>query len=207
MKTGKAVQSDESTKKIYRAYLAKIEIPKQKLKPERQFFVCPIGLVGAGKTTVIKPIAKALRLIRISADEIRLLLKAHNLSYETAPEIAFRAIKYFAQQGYNVAIDSDCAAPGKRARIEKLAAEIGAKIFWLHINPPEKFILNKLKNLKIKSSGPFANKEAGVKNYFLRKPLHQKLNFPFLYTLDTSRPNLAEQIKEAINLIKKQAKK
>src|SRR5262245_50203908 len=47
-------------------------LPKE--SPINQFFLCPIGLVGAGKTTVLTPLAKELSLVSISGDEIRKLL-------------------------------------------------------------------------------------------------------------------------------------
>ena len=53
-------------------YEASLKIPRN--KPKKQFFVLPVGLVGAGKTTVMKPLAEKLSLLRISGDEIRKIL-------------------------------------------------------------------------------------------------------------------------------------
>ncbi|MBU4480038.1 hypothetical protein KKG48_01160, partial [Patescibacteria group bacterium] len=50
-------------------FKSQIKIPKN--KPKKQIFFCPVGLVGAGKTTVTKPISKKLGLLRISSDELR----------------------------------------------------------------------------------------------------------------------------------------
>jgi len=198
-KTAKELPKAEF-KKILEEYRKNTVVYKQ--KPARQFFLCPVGLVGAGKTTVLKPIAERLSLVRVSTDEIRNILKVKGYNYERAGEIAQELIKDFAKKGQSVAIDADCV--NKKTDIEKLAQEVGAKTIWLHINPPEKFIIEKLRNFK---NGWLAeDNEAMVKNYFERKALHQKLNFQFSYTFDTSQINLEEQIKEAEKLIKKEVK-
>ena len=81
--------------------------------------------------------------------------------------------------------------------------ELGIKIIWIHINPPEKFIINKLKNYK-KHSLLFKDSEDAINNYLERKPLHKKLNFPFIYNFDPSRPDLKSQLKEATSIIEKE---
>ena len=67
------------------------------------------------------------------------------------------------------------------------------------INPPEEFILNKLRNHK--PTWLFKNADEAIKNYEARKPLHQNLDFDFAYTFDTSKPDLDEQIEEATKII------
>jgi predicted kinase len=171
-------------------------------KSVRQFFLCPIGLVGAGKTTVLKPLAEQLQAVRVSTDEIRKILKDKGYNYDFAREIAQKIIEDFAKGGYSVAIDADCV--NKKDDIEKLAKKVGAKIIWLHINPPEEFIINKLRNFK--NGWLVEDNEEMIRNYFERKPLHQKLDFSFLYVFDTSKNNLKEQIKEVEGLIKGELK-
>ncbi|HRY52858.1 MAG TPA: AAA family ATPase [Candidatus Portnoybacteria bacterium] len=171
-------------------------------KPVRKFFLCPVGLVGAGKTTVLKPLAEQMQTVRVSTDEIRRILKNKGYNYDFVGEIALKLIEDFAKEGYSVAIDADCV--NKKDNIEKLAKEAGAKIIWLHINPPEEFIINKLRNFK--NGWLVEDNEEMVRNYFERKSLHQKLDFPFLYVFDTSKNNLKEQIKEAEDLIKGELK-
>ena len=56
-KTAKELPKAEF-KKILEEYRKNTVVYKQ--KPARQFFLCPVGLVGAGKTTVLKPIAERL---------------------------------------------------------------------------------------------------------------------------------------------------
>ncbi len=58
------------------------------LQPSRRLFLlCPVGLVGAGKSTVTVPLAERLSLVRISRDELRKLLKERGSGYEEIEEM------------------------------------------------------------------------------------------------------------------------
>lgn len=187
--------SDKPSSYFIEKYKKLVVLPPQKGHP---FLLCPIGLVGAGKSTVVKPLAEKLGLVRISSDEIRKLLKEDGLGYEMTEEVAFAVIQYFVEQGYGVAIDSDCAR--KRETIEKFAAKHRLPVRWIHINPPEEFIINKLKNFE--HTWLFKDADDALKNYYARKPLHENLPFEFTYIFDTSRDDLKQQIEEAISVIK-----
>ena len=50
-------------------------------KANQELILCPVGLVGAGKTTVLKPISKILNLVRVSSDEIRGILKQEGYNF------------------------------------------------------------------------------------------------------------------------------
>ncbi|MFH1170183.1 MAG: AAA family ATPase [Candidatus Vogelbacteria bacterium] len=173
-------------------------LPEQKLR--HQFFLCPIGLIGAGKTTVLKPLAERLSLVRISGDEIRKILHDKGLNYDQVWEMGAALVKKFAYQGYSVANDTDGATPKTREALEKLSLELGSKLLYIHINPPEDFILNKLKNFK--HTWLYRDSDQALKNYYDRKPLHQNLNLPYFFTFDTSADNLEEQINRAEKLIR-----
>lgn len=174
-------------------------------KQAHQFFLCPIGIVGAGKSTVVKPLAKKFSLLRISTDDIRKILKKKGYNWKRAPELAFNLIEKYARRGYSIAIDADCVRPSKRKKIKELAGKVGAKIIWIHINPSEKYIINKLR--KFKHTWLFKDSDDAIQNYFARKPPHEKLELPFVYTFDTSRNNLKKQINSASALIKAEIEK
>lgn len=163
-----------------------------------QILLCPVGLVGAGKTTVIKPLSTRLGLVRISTDEIRKHLKAKGYNYLRTTEIAELLIQKHLEGGYSVAIDADCAGSTQKI-VSKLTDESGIVPIWIHINPPESFILNKLRTYK--HTWLFKDASEAIDNYLRRKPLHEKLNLPFLYTFDTSKENLSQQIDEVVHLI------
>lgn len=188
----------EITEAVYQtvkdAYLRQIVVPKH--KPTKQYLLCPIGLVGAGKTTVVKPLSEKLSLVRISGDEIRKLFKESGYGYEKVEQLAFELIQRFLHAGYSVCIDSDCAA--KIDQIKQVAAAKNLTLIWIHINPPESFIINKLSNLTPNWLG---TAEEMVANYYERKPLHKDIDLDFTFVFDTSRSDIADQIESSLSVI------
>ena len=69
----------KSLDEIKHEFVKNLEIPS--LIPQKQFFFCPVGLVGVGKSTVTKPISKRFNLLRISSDELRKLLLDNGFDY------------------------------------------------------------------------------------------------------------------------------
>lgn len=185
--------------KILKEYERNLEIPDS--KPEKQFIICPVGVVGSGKTTVIKPLSKELYLLRISTDEIRELLRENGYGYDAARELAYMAIDKYLGKGFSIAIDGDCSSKEAKGKIKNFQEKYKVKIFWVHINPPEDFIIHKLKNYK--HTWLFKDAEQAISNFKKSKAKHQNLDFPFIYTFDTSRDNLEKQIKEAVSIIHK----
>lgn len=189
------MNQDEALKR----YEETLEIPPRKLK--RQIIVCPIGTVGSGKTSVIKPLSKKLSLLRISNDDIRKLLKENGCGYDSVRKLAYRlALKYIAK-GFSIAIDGDCNSREAQRHMQELRRKYGIKVFWLHINPPEAFIIHKLKNYK--HTWLFKDADEAIRNYYSSKATHENLNFPFVYVFDPSRDDLNKQIEEAATVIKK----
>lgn len=188
---------DIALERITKLYVEQLAVPSE--RPERQFLLCPIGLVGAGKSTVIKPLVERLHLVRVSTDEIRKLLKEQGYNHIRTSEIAYSIISDFARNGHSIAIDADCAGNNVADTITQSAKTIGAKVVWIHINPPEAFIINKLKNFQ--HTWLFKDADEAIANYYRRKPLHEHLDYPFIYTFDPSRPDLPKQLNEAVKLI------
>lgn len=182
---------------IVQEYERQLIIPDR--KPEHQFILCPVGLVGAGKTTVVKPLSERLSLLRVSGDEIRKILNDKGYDYDKVQEIATILASKYLDQGYSMCSDNDCVTEKTQNIMNNLSKKYNLKLVWIHINPPEEFILNKLKT----HQGGWMGNEALIQNYFDRKPLHQNLNLPFVYTLDTSKSTLPDQIKKAEEIIRK----
>lgn len=187
--------SETVYQQIKELYLQQITVPDT--KPAIQYVLCPIGLVGAGKTTVVKPLSEKLDLVRISGDEIRKLFKERGCSYTKVHDLATLLTNHFLTNGYSICIDSDCA--GKIEEIKKVAKKHHVPIIWIHINPPESFIIDKLSNLK---SNWLGTAEEMVANYYQRKPVHKNINLDFAVVFDTSRPDIAEQIESSVLVIK-----
>lgn len=195
---------DKVYEEVKQAYLAEVEMPAR--KPSNQYILCPIGLVGAGKTTVMKPLAKRLNLVRLSGDEIRKHFKERGYGYDRFKELTYDITAEFLARGHSIGIDSDCIGEDTKQKLAEAQAKFDLKLVWIHINPPEEFIINKLSQLTPNWLG---TAEQMVANYHLRKPLHEKLDFDFTFTFDTSRPDLPQQlvageraIREAVGLEK-----
>lgn len=183
--------------KIVQEYEKILKIPEN--KPKEQIMVCPVGVVGAGKTTVVKLLSESLSLLQISSDEIKKLLKENGYGYDLASEISFDLAEKYIAEKYSVVMDKDCASKYSQRRIEEIKKKYKIKIFWIHINPPEEFIINKLKNYK--HTWLFRDANQAIENYESSKASHQNINFPFVYNFDTSRDDISEQIKEAVSII------
>jgi hypothetical protein len=188
--------------KIKELYLSKVVVPH--IKPSKQFILCPVGLVGAGKSTVVVPLSAKMGLVRISHDEIRQLLNEHNFDYNRSKEIAIDVIKNFIEKGYSVCIDANCGSRETFELIKKVEAKYSIVSIWIHINPPEDFIINKLRNFN--HTWLFKNGAEAVKNYREYKEKYgdgTDLGIDFAYVFDTSKSNILEQINEAEDLILK----
>ena len=177
-------------------YEASLGLPQS--NPASQFFLCPVGLIGSGKTTVMKALSQSLSLLRISGDEIRKILYDRGFGYDKTWDIASSLVRKFAHEGYSIANDTDGATLKTREALENLAKELGAKVIYIHIYAPEEVIIKRLKNRK---SWLFKDGQEALDNYYARKPLHQNLSLPYIYTFDTSRTDMEGQIEEAITLI------
>lgn len=192
--------SQETLDKVSAEYESTLNIPENKQVP--QWILMPVGLIGSGKTTVVKQFAKHFGLIRISTDDVRERLKHRGYSYEGARDITQGLLKKYLNLGYSVAIDANT---GSLAGIEynKKTATSFPHVYqiFIHINPPEKFIINKLKNYK--HTWLFNDGEHAVQHFHKNKNNFFLPNLPFVFEFDTSKDNLASQINEAVIIIKK----
>lgn len=171
----------------------------------KQWMICVVGLVGAGKTTVLKPLSTELGLTRISNDDIRRILRKHGYNFLRTKDVASIFGKNALEKNHSLAIDADSLAPENREYLQTIADQHGIIPVWIHINPPEEFILNKLKHtVRYEPGGLFQNAEEGVANYLRRKPLHEQYlsEVSFDFTFDTSRPDLPEQIETFVQRVR-----
>lgn len=193
--------SDRKMKEMMDAYSRTLNVPER--KPDKQIILCPVGLVGAGKTTVIKPICEELGFLRVSTDEIRGMLMEKGFNLERTMEIGYRLLEGFLGQGYSVACDADCISPKVQDKIAELQEEKGVTPIWIHIDPPYGFMVDKLKNYD--HTWLFRDADEAVANLERRKPLHDKhlKDIDFYFTFDTSRSNIQDQIREFVERLEK----
>lgn len=187
---------DEKVPEILKIFTENFILPEKK-KP--QCIVCPIGLVGAGKTTVMRPLSERLSLLRISTDELREILQERGFDYDRVWELAMSVGRAYAREGYRIGVDADCADHETQEALDAVSTELHIPILYIHINPPEDFIIHKLRTFK--HTWLFSDADHAVKNYFARKPVHAHLGMPFVYSFDTSKDNIASQVEEAADII------
>ena len=190
---------NKSLEEVKSDFEKQIIVPAQTLS--RQVFFCPVGLVGAGKTTITKPIAEKLGLVRISSDELRKLLKDGGHSYDQLKTIGLDVVRGFADKGCSIAFDMDCGNPEIKKLIDTLAEKYNAKVFWVHLNTPEEHIFNKFR--KHPPSWLADNPQTMIDNYMLQKIKREEeaTIFDFFFTFDTSKQDVEEQIQNCIKLI------
>jgi len=191
--------TEEEIKRVEEEYISTLKLPA--IKPFPQFLLCPVGLVGSGKTTILRRLSERLNLLQLRADDVRVLLKKYDLSYASTAIIADHLLEKFLEEGYSVAIDSDCVGKAKQL-IERAVHTHHVQAIWIHINPPVLFILDAIRHRE--TTNIFGSVENALANYERRKPLHKHFDMSFTYTFDPSREDFEKQIEEAVELIEKQ---
>ena len=162
----------------------------------------PVGSIGAGKTTVLKPLTVRLGLVRISTDEVRQMLTEKGYSYEGCRDITHEISKKYLALGYSLAIDANTGSKfGLEYNKKTAEAFPNVRQIFIYVNPPEEFIISKLKNYK--HTWLFRNGEDAIEQFYAYKKYFSRPDLPFVYEFDTSRDDLAKQIEEASRAIKK----
>lgn len=191
----------KSLEEIEVLFRSQIKIPKN--KPLKPFFFCPVGLVGSGKTTVTKDISERFNLVRISTDELRKILKENGYNYDELKNIIFKIAKEFAETGYSISFDMNCGNTETQKVIRKFSNDLHVPVIWVHVNPPEEFIINKLKSFN--HTWLFRDSEQAIENYFQQKEEITKEigKIEYSYIIDTSRNNLKDQLEELSLIIER----
>ena len=119
-------------------------------------------------------------------------------------KIAIFLIDKYSKKGYSICIDADCVSPDTKDYIKNLNKEVKLIDIWIHIKPPEEFIINKLKNYK--HTWLFKDSTEAIDNYKRRKPLHKEFasKIDYFYKFDTSKKEiLNKEINKFVLMIKK----
>ena len=191
---------------IAQEYYDSIDKP-QAARQKPQFSLCLIGLVGSGKSTVLKKLCQLIPMARESGDEVRKLIHDKGLpptDSHTLADIGERVVYRLHTEGYRVAYDNDFGNPLIRKDMEEYNRASGIPIIWIRVAPPEHFIKDKL--TAYEHTYLFRDADDALATYHKRKALHESdaaaiASLPYVYTFDTSAPNLDQQILEAASLI------
>ncbi len=117
-----------------KAFLESLEVTPRKTK--KPVVVAMVGLVGSGKSTVAKELAKHLCATVIEGDVVRVFLRKEDEKYEGMRKIAENAMEEVVRQGGNIILDSDHIDVKKRASLREKTKKLGAQIHFVrtHIN-------------------------------------------------------------------------
>ncbi len=189
--------------KIIYEYESGLVIPEE--KPAKQYLLCPVGLIGSGKTTAIKMLAERLSLLRLSNDEMRKVLYDNEdtltIKGDDFTALMSIVVHKYLKRGYSIAFDADCSSESTQKLVRERETTYHIPAYWIHINPPEHFIFEV--GHKDKPTWLFKDKETLMKNYEAKKESQKNLSLPFMYTLDPSKADFEKQIDELVILLQK----
>ena len=188
----------EILEEVKNEYEKTLVIPEN--KPSPQWMLMPVGAVGSGKTTAIKPLAEYFGLVRISTDEIRKKLKARGFSYEGCRDIANELDEKYLNLGYSLAIDANTGSEiGLKHNKKTKNAYPHVQQVFIHINPPDEYIISKLSDSQ--HSWLFKDSEHAIDSFLKQKKEFVLPDLSFVYEFDPSRDDFPEQLKKGIGAI------
>ncbi|MFH1178584.1 MAG: ATP-binding protein [bacterium] len=117
---------EEAAKK---AFMAKLE--KQARKTKDKVIIAMIGLIGSGKSTVAKELAKHIGATVVEGDTIRVELRKQGARYERARAIAEEVALRLVEESNNAILDSDFIDAKKRASLREKARKAGVRVIFL----------------------------------------------------------------------------
>lgn len=174
---------------IVHEYCTSLVLPRK----QTPWLLCSIGLVGVGKSTVMKRLCETFGLVRLVNDDVRVLLRTRGFNLTRASEVAFQVLLGLVADGYAVGVDADCVS--KQLVIPAYVKEENIPVIWVHVTASEEVIMARLHedNIARGYRGPQA-----IADYYRRKPLHEKsLLVTPAYTFRTDLENTEEQFYKA----------
>lgn len=111
------------------SFIAELKMPAR--KTPSPVIVAFIGLVGSGKSSVAKELARQIGATVIEADGIRIDLGRQGEGYERAWVIAENSAIEVVKQGSNAILDSDFVDEKKRASIREKARSAGVHLAFI----------------------------------------------------------------------------
>lgn len=111
------------------AFTAKLKIEKR--KTGKPFIVAFIGLVGSGKSSVARELAKHIGATVVGGDDIRIELRKRSENYERARAVAEDAALEIVRRGGNAVLDSDFVDRKKRASLREKARKVDVPVVFI----------------------------------------------------------------------------
>ena len=195
------------------------------MKSKKLKTVAIVGLVGSGKSSVAKYLAKLIGAKVISANSIRVALRKKGQGYGRVENMAEKEASSAVKKGKNVILDSDFVTSKKRKMLERKIGK-AAKIFYLRTFSDRDVMIGRLVSAKYtpndlyggaSTDWPGKNKGAVVAlREMWRRTLHhyrwseknggtfllKKLPIKFVAEIDTTTQNWKIKVKRVAQKIK-----
>lgn len=191
---------------------------------KKPVIIAIVGLVGSGKSSVAKYLAKLIGAKVISANAIRVALRKQNKGYGRVRIIVEQEALSAIKKGKNIILDSDFSDSAKRRGLETKAKK-AAKIVYIRTYSNRDIIIGRLLNARYtpndlyggaSTDWPGKNKGAVValREMLRRTPHHykwsvvgggkfelRKLPIKFLAEIDTGK-NWQQKVRQAAKKLK-----
>lgn len=113
---------------------------------EKPILFCPVGLVGAGKTSSVKTIIGQTPHFVISADKIRTMIYDKHYNFTNSlHEVLYKIARNAAERKVNILLDTNSSS--KLDLVQELEKS-GYYVMVFHVKPSLQYIEQKLHNLK-----------------------------------------------------------
>ncbi len=120
----------QKEKRAQTSFIRSLKLAKRKTK--KPIIVALVGLVGSGKSSIARELAKLIGTTIIEGDAIRVCLRKVGERYEGVQKIGENAIEeVIIKKGGNAVIDSDFSSVEKRKAAQKLAKKVDAKLVFV----------------------------------------------------------------------------
>lgn len=117
-------------------------------KTEKPLVVAMIGLVGSGKSTVARELAREIGATVVCSDDIRILLRKQGAGYARVRDIAINVADEVLKSGGNVVLDSDFADKAKRDTIRTHARTVGHRLILIRVHADLDILIGRMLSAK-----------------------------------------------------------
>ena len=166
------------------------------------------GLVAAGKSTVTAPLATAIGAVKISSDEIREIMFQRGYNFASLADIIKSLVERLTAARYHVFLDFNIS--NNLYHLKRFEAA-GYRIFVIHANPPERFVVHKILSGNMKHELSFFPKDKhllismeGWRDAHYKRMTELARHYGIWAEVDTSQKNVRTVVRELTERLKKE---
>lgn len=208
------MKNQKLIKQVTDKFISQLKIKNRKTK--NPIVVAMVGLIGSGKSSVAKELAKQINATVITGDAIRVALRKQKQDYGQVRSITEKSATFVLKKGGNVVLDSDFIDSQKRKRLEEKVKKLQAKVLYIRTIADRDIMIERLIKAKYNSNiDLFKNSSIAIREMWRRTPNHyrweakkggrftlRKLRIPFFAEINTD-DNWKKEVKKAVQRIKR----